>query len=302
MRLQRWQANLLLLTVALIWGSAFVAQSIGMASVAPLTFTGLRFLLGALVVAPLAWWEWRCLAKCATQPGAGDMWGVFGLGILLMLGSVFQQIGIVTTTVTNTGFLTALYVPLVPLLVWVVDRTRPHWSVWPTAFGCVIGTLLMSGTGLTWPGVGDSWVIASSFFWAWHVLYVGRLAGRLSAPFVVAAGQFAVCGLLSLLVAAWSETVSLAGVRQAWLPILYTGVVSVGIGFSAQVVGQRDAHPAEAAIILSAETVFAGLFGFLLLDERLSGGGLAGGALILCCIVTVQLKSLRLPSNRTTAT
>jgi len=134
------------------------------------------------------------------------------------------------------------------------------------------------------------------------VLYVGRLAGRLSAPFVVAAGQFAVCGLLSLLVAAWSETVSLAGVRQAWLPILYTGVVSVGIGFSAQVVGQRDAHPAEAAIILSAETVFAGLFGFLLLDERLSGGGLAGGALILCCIVTVQLKSLRLPSNRTTAT
>lgn len=293
MRLQRWQANSLLMAVALIWGSAFVAQSIGMVGVAPLTFTGLRFLLGALVVAPLAWLEWRRLAASAAQPLPSDAVSVFALGVLLMLGSVFQQIGIVTTTVTNAGFLTALYVPLVPLLVWAIDRARPHGSVWLAALGCVVGTALMSGAGLSLPSVGDSWVIASSFFWALHVLYVGRLAERLSAPFVVAAGQFAVCALLSLLAAAWNETVTLAGVRQAWLPILYTGVISVGIGFSAQVIGQRDAQPAEAAIILSAETVFAGLFGFLLLGERLSSSGLAGGALILGCIVTVQLKSLR---------
>ncbi len=293
MRLQRWQANLLLLAVALIWGSAFVAQSIGMAALAPLTFTGLRFLLGALVVAPLAWREWRRLATSTAQLRPSDAAGVFALGVLLTLGSVFQQIGIVTTTVTHAGFLTALYVPLVPLFVWMIDRARPHWSVCLAALGCVVGTALMSGAGLSLPGIGDSWVIASSFFWALHVLYVGRLAERLSAPFVVAAGQFAVCALLSLLAAAGSETATLEGVRQAWLPILYTGVVSVGIGFSMQVIGQRDAQPAEAAIILSAETVFAGLFGFLLLGERLSSSGLAGGALILCGIVAVQLNSLR---------
>lgn len=289
MRLYRWQANLLLLVVALIWGSAFVAQSLGMANVAPLTFTGLRFLLGALVVAPLAWREWRARAERGASPAIGDARGIFGLGVLLMLGAVCQQIGIVDTSVTNAGLLTALYVPLVPLLVWAVDRLPPHWSVWPTSFGCVLGSALISGQGFSPPGVGDSWVIASSFFWALHVLFVGRLAERLNAPFLVASGQFAVCGLLSLLAAAWGETATLDGLRQAWLPIVYTGVISVGIGFSAQVIGQRYAQPAEAAIILSAETVFAGLFGFLLLGERLTSSGLAGAVLIVACLVVVQL-------------
>ncbi|HMW17587.1 MAG TPA: DMT family transporter [Accumulibacter sp.] len=287
--MRRWQANLLLLTVALIWGSAFVAQSAGMASVGPLTFTGLRFLLGALVVAPLAWWEWRTRTERGTPTAGGDAASVFALGVLLMLGAVFQQIGIIDTTVTNAGLLTALYVPLVPLLVWFIDRRLPHWSVWPSSFGCVLGTALISGQGFSPPGVGDAWVIGSSFFWALHVLFVGRLAERLSAPFLVAAGQFFVCGLLSLLAASCWETATLAGLRQAWLPIVYTGVVSVGIGFSAQVVGQRYAQPAEAAIILSAETVFAGLFGFLLLGERLADSGLVGAALILGCLLTVQL-------------
>ena len=299
--MNRSQANLLLLAVAVIWGSAFVAQAEGMAGVGPLTFTGIRFLLGTAIVLPLAWREWQLLAARGARPVPGDALGVSALGVLLMLGAALQQIGIASTTVTNAGFLTALYVPLVPLLAWLILRTRPHWSVWPTSLGCLGGTWLLSGAEALDPLVGDAWVIASSVFWALHVLFVGRIADRIAAPFLVACGQFLVCGLISLLCAGLSEVITLAGIRQALLPIVYAGAVSVAIGFTAQVVGQRYAQPADAAIILSAETVFAALFGFLLMGDRLNANGVAGCALILVCIVVVQVAPMTLAGQRARA-
>lgn len=296
--MNRSQANLLLLAVAVIWGSAFVAQAEGMAGVGPLTFTGIRFLLGTAIVLPLAWREWQMLAARGARPVPADALGVSALGLLLMLGAALQQIGIASTTVTNAGFLTALYVPLVPLLAWLILRTRPHWSVWPTSLGCLGGTWLLSGAEALDPLVGDAWVIASSVFWALHLLFVGRIADRIAAPFLVACGQFLVCGLISLLCAGLSEVITLAGIRQALLPIVYAGVVSVAIGFTAQVVGQRYAQPADAAIILSAETVFAALFGFLLMGDRLNASGLAGCALILICIIVVQVAPMTLAAHQ----
>jgi drug/metabolite transporter (DMT)-like permease len=299
--LNRSQANLLLLAVAVIWGSAFVAQAEGMAGVGPLTFTGIRFLLGTAIVLPLAWREWQLLAARGARPVPADALGISALGLLLMLGAALQQIGIASTTVTNAGFLTALYVPLVPLLAWLILRTRPHWSVWPTSLGCLGGTWLLSGAEALDPLVGDAWVIASSVFWALHLLFVGRIADRIAAPFLVACGQFLVCGLVSLLCAGLSEVITLAGIRQALLPIVYAGVVSVAIGFTAQVVGQRYAQPADAAIILSAETVFAAFFGFLLMGDRLNASGVAGCALILVCIVVVQVAPMTLAEQRAQA-
>ncbi len=299
--MNRSQANLLLLAVAVIWGSAFVAQAEGMAGVGPLTFTGIRFLLGTAIVLPLAWREWQLLAARGARPLPADALGVSALGVLLMLGAALQQIGIASTTVTNAGFLTALYVPLVPLLAWLILRTRPHWSVWPTSLGCLVGTWLLSGAQQLDPLVGDAWVIASTVFWALHVLFVGRIADRIAAPFLVACGQFLVCGLISLLCAGLSEVITLAGIRQALLPIVYAGAVSVAIGFTAQVVGQRYAQPADAAIILSAETVFAALFGFLLMGDRLNANGVAGCALILVCIVVVQVAPMTLAAQRARA-
>ena len=122
----RTQANLLLLFVALVWGSAFVAQAHANAGVAPYTFTGIRFLLGACIIAPLAWRDYRAVSRRESPPARRDVLGVVLLGLLLTLGAVFQQIGITGTTVTNAGFLTALYVPLVPLLSWLILRARPH--------------------------------------------------------------------------------------------------------------------------------------------------------------------------------
>lgn len=289
----RVQSNLVLLVTALIWGSAFIAQSWGMQGVGPLLYTGVRFLIGALVVAPLAWMEWKRHPGITRRDGGK----ILGLGLLMLAGAALQQIGIQYTSVTNAGFLTALYVPMVPLLSWLMLRHLPHWSVWPGALACVAGAWLLSGAQSLNVAPGDFWVAASAIPWAFHVLYVGRVADRMAAPFLVAMGQFLVCGLLACLGAALLEPVTLAGVRHAIGPMLYGGVLSVGVAFTAQVLAQRHAHASDAAIILSAETVFAALFGYLLLGERLGSSGLMGCGLILISMLGIQLLPLLRPSR-----
>ena len=281
-----------MLLVALVWGSAFVAQARGMDGVEPFTFTGLRFLLGVCVVAPFALRDWRKIQQREFRPGRREMLGILGLGLLLALGAVFQQIGMLYTTVTNAGFLTALYVPLVPLLAWGLLSQRPHWSAWPTSLGCFLGTWLLSGADGLSIGVGDAWVILSSLFWGLHVLYVGRIAERIGGPYLVAWGQFLVVGIVCTAWAIGFETITLDGLREALVPILYTGIISVGFAYTGQVVAQRYAGAADAAIILSAETLFAALFGFLLMGDRLNMTGFAGCMLIFVCIVAVQLAPL----------
>ena len=290
--MSRSQANLLLLAVAMVWGSAFVAQAHGMAGVGPFTFTGIRFLVGFCAVLPLAWRDSIALAKRQTPLSRRDIAGIVLLGLLLTAGAVLQQIGIISTTVTNAGFLTALYVPLVPMFSWLLLKMRPHWSVWPNSLGCLAGTWMLSGAGSVAFSVGDAWVIASSVFWALHVLWVGRIADRVAAPFLVACGQFFICGVVSLLWGLATETTSLEGLRMAAVPILYTGLFSIGFAYTGQVVGQRYTAAADAAIILSAETLFAALFGFLLMGDRLSPTGLGGCVLIFICIIAVQMMPL----------
>ena len=290
--LSRLQSGAVLLLAALIWGSAFVGQAWGMAGVGPLTFTGVRFLLGALVVLPLAWRERRALAAAGHGFGRREAAWVALLGALLCTGVVLQQIGLVSTSVTNAGFLTALYVALVPFLAWLFQRQLPHWSVWPAAAGCLVGTWLLTGASASSFVVGDLWVLASALPWAVHVLLVGQVANRLRGAYGLACGQFVVCGVLAMILGAATEPITLEGLRTAAGAIAYTGVLSVGVGFTLQVVGQRHAHPADAAIILSSETVFAALFGAWLMGDRLSTAGLAGCALILGCILLVQVLPL----------
>jgi drug/metabolite transporter (DMT)-like permease len=287
--LSRFQADGLLLLVALIWGSAFVAQNWGMAQIGPLGFTGVRFLIGALVVLPLAWREQGHLRAHGAHLNGSDHGRIAGLGLLLCLGAVLQQVGIKYTTVTNAGFLTAVYVPLVPLVSWWLLGDRPHPLVWLCAAACVLGTWMLSGAGNVSFNMGDLWVLASALPWALHVTLVGRVADKLSAPFTLACGQFLVCGLLALAVAAATEPLSMAQVRAAAGAIAYTGVLSVGIGFTGQVVAQRWTRPADAAILLSSETLFAALFGAWLMGDRMGGVAMAGCALILAGIVAVQL-------------
>jgi len=288
----RIQANLLLTLVGLISGSAFVFQSQGMAHVGPMAFTGVRFLLGALVVLPLMLWEWRKLQRTGLALQPMDVLQIAGLGSLLLLGAAMQQIGIMSTRVTNAGFLTALYVPLVPVLGWLLLRHRPHWSAWPAALACVVGAYLLSGAQDVAISLGDWWIIGSTLPWAVHVMLIGRVADRMAAPFLVAGGQFAVCGLVALGWGLLFEPLSWTDLQAAALPIAYTGILSVGVAFTAQVVAQRYAYATDAAMLLSSEAVFAAAFGYVLMDDRLNAVGLMGCALIFISILGVQLLPL----------
>lgn len=290
--MSRPQANLILLFIALIWGSAFVAQNLGMKAIGPFAFTGLRFLLGALVVLPLAQREYRRLVQRGQAFSPREWLGCMGLGGLLFFGAAFQQIGIVSTTVTNAGFFTALYVPLVPLLGWLLFRHIPHWCVWPANVGCLIGTWLLGGGELSALNKGDFWILASTIFWAAHVLFVGRVAAEKGAPITVAITQFVVCGVLSLCWVGIAEPLSFSQIQAASWSILYAGVLSVGVAFTLQVVAQRHTHAADASIILSAETLFAAIAGAMFLNETLSAVQLVGCALILAGILAVQLVPL----------
>jgi drug/metabolite transporter (DMT)-like permease len=287
--MSRGVANALMLITALIWGTTFVAQQLGMANVGPLTYTGARFLIGALFILPLAAREYRRLTRRGVSLGRDDLLAWSGLGLLLFLGAAFQQIGIAGTSVSNAGFLTALYVPLVPILALLVGGERPHPAVWPATLGCFFGTFLLSGGKLDALNGGDLWVIASTVFWAAHVLWVGRIAARKGTPILVACGQFVVCGVLASCLAWLQEPVTAVGLNAALPSILYGGLLSVGIGFTLQVVAQRHTRPADAAILLSSEILFAAISGVLYLDERLSAIQITGGAVIFACMVAVQV-------------
>ncbi len=306
--MSRLQANLLLLVVSLIWGTTFVVQK-NLEGVGIITFTGLRFVLGTLAISPLVYREYKKrqqTIRLIPQTNIylykkNDFVQLAMLGVFLFVAALLQQVGIASTSVTNAGFLTGFYVPMVPLLSWLILRQRPHWSVWPLSIGCVIGIGLLSGIDSLTFGSGDSWVLASCPFWALQIVFVGRIAERLNSPFLVAFSQFFVAGVLGLVWGLIKEPFSLAGMEQASTAILYAGLISVGIAYTGQVIAQRYTQAADAAIVMSSETLFASFFGFLLLGEVLDFEGILGCILILLCIVLIQLLPLfsnrRLPSN-----
>lgn len=295
--MSRLQANLTLLLAAMIWGSTFVVQKIAFmgedgggadadAAVGPFAFTGARFVLGAMVVLP---WALRENRRAARPLDRWDALGFVLCGCALFAGSVTQQIGIIHTSVTNAGFLTGLYVPMVPVLALLLFRHWPHWAVWPAAVGCVAGTYLLNGGTLTRFAVGDLWVLGGAVFWALHVTLVGIFVTRCQRPLALACIQFLAAGIAGVTAGMAAEQPSLAAFASVGFEVLWAGVMSVGIAFTLQVIGQRHTHPAAAAIILSSEMLFAALSGAIFLGERLGPAQLGGGLLILACIIAVEL-------------
>lgn len=284
------RSSAILLLAALVWGLAFVAQRIGMEHVGPFVFNALRFVLGSLTVLPV--WYLTC-RKGANIPDSPPhdlrelLVGGCQAGTLLFAGVTLQQIGLVYTTAGKAGFITGLYVVLVPL-IGLVFRHRVGTGGWIGAFLATVGLYMLSVREGFRIETGDALVLAGAFFWAFHVLLIARLARRVNVV-SLALVQFSFCAVLSSCCALSLEEISIEGIRAAAIPILYGGVLSVGAGFTLQVVGQKHARPNVAAIILSLEAVVAALGGWVILNEILPLRGVAGCALMLAGVMISQL-------------
>lgn len=278
-------AALLLLLCTMLWGFAFVAQKSAMDFMGPLTFTGIRYLIGGLLVLPLALWERR---RRPTSISRANWAFIIVMSLVFFMGSWLQQTGLGSTTATNAGFLTGLYVFFVPLLGFALFRTRPH----PIIFACVplalVGIYYLNGGGLDSFNAGDGLVVISALFWAMHVILLGRIASATGLPIFVSAVSFLVAGTVALGLAFAFETPTLSGMATGWLEIAYAAVLSTGVAFTLQAIGQQYVPPANAAIILSAESLFAAIGGALLLGDRLPPIGYAGAVLIFAAILAVE--------------
>lgn len=290
MNLKVLKANALLLTAAVVWGSTFVAQRVGMDNLGPLSYTAIRFTMGAFFLLPLAWRRRGGIPVNRTEPPSAGMVVKASIlaGLAMFAGINLQQIGLVHTTAGNAGFITGLYVVIVPLmgLIW---GAKPGAGVWIGVAMGASGMYLLSVTEDFSLTQGDGWVLACAFAWAVHVWIVSWLSPKMDTC-VLACGQATVCGGLSWLAALiMGETITVQAASAAWLPLLWGGIMSVGVGFTLQVAGQKDSPAFHAAIILSMEAVVAAISGWLILDETMTVRAAIGAGLMLTGMLIAQL-------------
>lgn len=295
------KSNILLLITAAIWGSAFVAQRVGMDFIGPFTFSGIRFLIGGAVLIPLVIWLNRRLSSQtsadsalsesasfpAKQGGKSLLIGGIIAGAVLFIGASLQQVGLVYTTAGKAGFITSLYIVIVPV-IGIAFKQKAGLGIWLGVALALIGLYLLSIKSDFTLEYGDFLMFIGAFFWAGHVLVIGWLAPK-HDPLKLSIIQFFVCGLLSMVFALAYETIVWAEVMLAMESILYAAIMSTGIAYTLQVVAQQDAKASHAAIILSAEAMFAVLAGWLILGEILTTRGMVGCALIMAGMLVSQL-------------
>jgi len=291
MRNQKLQSDIVLLLAAMIWGFAFVAQRAGMDYVGPFTYTAVRFALGALVLLPFLFLR-KNKPFNELKPGRAEKKKIIGLqllmGLLIFGGVSFQQYGIQFTTAGNAGFITGFYVVLVPVAGFFLGH-RNQVTIWIGVLLAITGMYFLSVTSDFRINIGDYYVLVCAIIWTAHVLVMGYIAPR-TDPIRTALIQFVICALLSWLIAIGCEDIRLSSILDASWPILYGGVMSVGIAYTLQVIAQQKAHPAYASIILSLETVFAVLGGWIILHEPMTGRILLGCLLMLAGMMIVQVK------------
>jgi drug/metabolite transporter (DMT)-like permease len=280
----RLKADLTLLIVSVIWGSAFVAQRVAGQMGSVYFFNGARYLLAAWVVLPFVG---RKNISINRMPREQYKW-MFIAGFILFAASALQQAGIVYTTAGNAGFITGLYVVLVPFALFVVWREKPHWMSIVAVVLAGMGAFLLSTGGRFEVKPGDALELIGALFWTFHVIVLGKYASRFEAM-SFSAGQLIVCGLLNLGVGIVAEPMmKFSG--QLMFAIAYTAIFSLGLCYTLQVWAQRHTPPADAALILSLESVFAVISGWLLLHEKLVSIQIFGCILIFIAVILSQFK------------
>jgi len=287
----RLKADLTLLLVSIIWGSAFVAQRVAAQMGSVYLFNGARYLLAAIVVLPFAIKVGRDSTPSYVLPREQYQW-MFVAGFVLFVGSAMQQLGVVYTTAGNAGFITGLYVVLVPVVLFIVWREKVHWISVIAVVLAGVGAFFLSTGGRLEIHAGDMIELLGALFWTLHVIVVGKYASRFeSLSFSV--GQLIVCSLLN---------VGIGVIVEKSMPIngpllgamAYTAFFALGLCYTLQIWAQKQTPPADAALILSLESVFAVLSGWLVLDERLAGIQIFGCVLIFVAVLLSQFKEWNL--------
>lgn len=283
--------TIMLFLTAMIWGSAFLAQQSGMEYIGPFTMQAVRYLLAGLALLPFIGICDR-LGKFTKKPvtaaekrlqyGAGAL-----CGVLLCVASILQQYGLLYTSVGKSGFITALYIVLVPLLGLVIGRKTDLFT-WLYALLAVAGLYILSIADSFSINLGDGLTLACAFFFAIHILYIDSVSGRVDGV-RLACTQFFVCSALSFVGMFLLETPSWSAILSAWFPIVYAGVLSGGAAYTMQILGQQSVSPTLASMIMSLESVFAALFGWLIGGQTLSGRELTGCAVMFAAIILSQL-------------
>ncbi|MEH6580013.1 MAG: DMT family transporter [Amphritea sp.] len=275
-------SHLLLLSVAVIWGFAFVAQSAGMDYLGPHSFNAARFLLGALSLLPL----WLLMGKKRLPQGKTLLLGGLIAGSVMFAGFSFQQTGLLYTTAGNAGFITGMYIVMVPIVGILLGRST-NIQTWSGVILAVLGLYSLTvGPDFT-IGYGDFLELVGAFFWTAHVILIGLLSRKVDA-ISLSISQFVVAAVWASIAALLFETPSLPDFQAAWLPLLYAGIASSGIACTLQIIGQRKIEPSVTALILSTEAIFAVLGGWLLLDEHFGNKELLGCSLMLIGMLVSQ--------------
>ncbi len=283
------KANLLLLITAIIWGFAFVAQRAGMEFLGPFTFNTARFTLGSLSLVPLLIINKRRKfnqSHIISLDNKTLLYGGLAAGLFLFLGATLQQTGMVYTTAGKGGFITGFYIILVPILGLLVKQ-KTSFLTWLGATVAIIGLYFLSVTENLEINIGDILVFSAAFFWAGQILVIGFFSNKTDS-IQLAFLQFLICALLSFICALFAENILLYNLYQAIIPILYAGIFSAGIAFTLQVIAQKEAHPANAAIIMSLESVFAVIGGWMILSETIPPRGVIGCGLMLTGMIISQ--------------
>ena len=294
----RLKADLTLLLVSVVWGSAFVAQRVAGQMGSVYLFNGARYLLAAVIVMPLALRVGRSMQPNHRISPEQYKW-MFIVGVVLFGGSAIQQVGLLYTTAGNAGFITSLYVVLVPIMLFVVWREKVHWVSVVAVVLAGVGAFFLSTGGSFEVRTGDLIEFIGALFWTVHVIMLGKYASRFeSMSFSV--GQLVVCGALNLVLGLLLERAMPIN-TSLLVAILYTALFSLGLCYTLQIWAQRHTPPADAALILSLESVFAVLSGWLLLNERLVPIQIFGCILIFVAVLLSQFKewSLRGKIDRT---
>ena len=278
------------LLCTLIWGTTFIAQDTGMDDIGPFTFNAVRFFVGFLAVAPLAFFfEVKKFSKSIKKDKKTFINLAILIGVSLFLGSALQQVALKFTDVANAAFFTVFYVPMVPFIIFFIYKKPIHWSIWPSVFLCVMGGYLLNDFYNETVRLGDTLVILGAFFWSTHIIFTGKIIKNYNLPLTIGAIQTLMVAFLSLILGLIFEDFIWSNIMKEKFQILYAGVLSGGLAFVLQIYAQKNISPAPSAIIFSLEGVFATVAAWILLNQVLDINNLFGCLFILLGVLFSQL-------------